>query len=332
VVTRHPPPPPLRTYSHLADRHRVPSEYEIVSSRLLYYVERGFAIDVPVAPWYQRHQTAGRLRAQDWERFADPRETTYSSYTSLQAEREQHLDALMRSIESTGHDRRLSPDWRELLDRLLPPLRYLWHGFQMMAAYVGQMAPASRLTLVAMFQAADEMRRIHRLAHRLGQLRDSHPGFAGSSLVHWQEAGCWQPARRALETALVAYDWDESFTALCLCLKPLLDQLLIGELAALARPHDFYLAEILSSLEEDCRWQRAWSAALVQTLIAAGEPQAAGNREALAAWLHRWTPPAREAARALARTFWGAGEAEPALSRAQASVGDWLSGLTLEGP
>ncbi len=329
-MNRYQPPPPLRTYSHLADRHKVPSEYEIVSSRLLYYVERGFEIDVPVAPWYQRHQSGGRLQCQDWERFADPRETTYSSYTTLQSEREQHLDTLMRSIESTGHDGRLAPGWRQRLDRLLPPVRYLWHGFQMMAAYVGQMAPGGRVTLAAMFQGADEMRRIHRLAHRLGQLRQGFPGFAGSALADWQEGACWQPARRALETALVAFDWGESFTALCLCEKPLLDQLLITELARLARPHDFYLAEILASLEEDCRWQRAWTGALVQTLTGGDEPQAQANRQALLSWLGTWTPAAREAARALALAFWDTEEVEPALARAQASVGDWLRGLALE--
>ena len=52
-------PPPLRTYSHLAHRRKVPSEYDIVSSRLLYHVERGFEIDVPLAPFYQRYQRDG---------------------------------------------------------------------------------------------------------------------------------------------------------------------------------------------------------------------------------------------------------------------------------
>jgi toluene monooxygenase system protein E len=206
-----PAPPPLRTYSHLAHRRKVPSEYDIVSSRLLYHVERGFEIDVPLAPFYQRYQREAGLRCRDWELFSDPRETTYTSYTTLQSDRERHLDALMSSIETTGHDRTLPPEWRELLDRLLPPLRYAWHGFQMMAAYVGQMAPGGRLTLVAMFQAADEMRRVHRLAHRLGQLRHSHPGFAGAALDHWQEAPVWQPLRRTLEQGLVRYDWGESF-------------------------------------------------------------------------------------------------------------------------
>jgi toluene monooxygenase system protein E len=320
-----PGPPPLRTYSHLADRRKVPSEYEIASSRLLYYVDRGFEIDVPVGPWYQRYQQEGQLRCRDWERFADPRETTYTSYTALQSERERHLDALMRSIESTDHDRQLAPEWRRLLDHLLSPVRYLWHGFQMLSAYVGQMAPASRLTLVALFQAADEMRRIHRLAHRLGQLRHTHPGFAGAAPTDWQEGAPWQPPRRVLERALVAYDWGESFVALNLCLKPLLDRLLITELEALARTRqDFFLAEILASLDEDCRWHRAWTEALIEVLLA----ERGGNAAAVLGWVASWLPPAQEATRSLA-AFWGA-EAGATVARVEAAANGWLQGLRLE--
>ena len=317
-------PPLLRTYSHLAHQRKVPSEYEIVSSRLLYYVERGFEIDVPLAPWYQRHQRESGLRCRDWERFSDPRETTYTTYTTVQSDRERHLDALMTSIEETDHDRQLPAEWRELLDRLLPPLRYVWHGFQMMAAYIGQMAPAGRLTLVAMFQAADEMRRVHRIAHRLGQLRQTYPGFTGSALSHWQESPVWQPLRRTLERGLICYDWGESFAALCLCLKPMVDQLMVSELSRLARARpDFFLAEILLSLDEDCRWHRAWAGALVQLLVA--EPGT--NAPTLWGWMQTWLPQTREATRALA-SFWGT-EAEAALSRVDAAATQWLRELSL---
>src|SRR6185295_9514509 len=70
----------LKTYSHLASERRMPSEYEIATSRLLWYVPRGgFEVNVPLAAWYQRWQRESPFTGADWERFRDPRETTYTA-------------------------------------------------------------------------------------------------------------------------------------------------------------------------------------------------------------------------------------------------------------
>lgn len=322
-------PPPLRTYSHLADKGQVPSEYQIVSSRLLYHPERGFETNVPLASWYQRHQREGQLRCADWEAFADPRETTYSKYTRLAAHNEQHLDAVAHSIEGTAHDAKLAPAWSAVIERVLPPLRYVWHGFQMMAAYVGQMAPSGRITLVALFQAGDEMRRIHRIAQRMDQLQQRQPDFGADALAQWQEDRAWQPLRKVVEHGLVAYDWGESFAALCLCIKPFCDLLLV-EFAALARQHgDYFSSEILGSFAQDARWHRSWAAQLVALLLSEGEPgRAAGNRAVLTAWLNQWLPPARSAARAVASLF-GDDQGLASVARAENEVLLWLRGLGL---
>ena len=318
--------PPLRTYSHLAGRQRVPSEYDITTTGLLYYVRRGFELDVPVGPWYERHQTRAPLSCADWDSYVDPRQTTYSVYTALQADKESHLDAVIRSMEAAGQDERLPAEWRATLQQVLPPLRYVWHGFQMGAAYIGQMAPAGRLVLVAMFQAGDEMRRIHRIAYRMGQLRQQQPDFGAQALAEWQEAPAWQPLRRALERTLVAYDWSEAFAALCLCLKPAMDHLMI-ELGGLARERqDFCLGEFLTSFDEDTRWHRAWAEALVRKLKQES-PDGAANAETLRRWIERWLPGAEEAASGVAGLFGPGGQA--AAGRARAAHGRWLSAMEL---
>src|SRR6185295_15018548 len=96
--------PPLRTYSHLAGAQRVPSEYEIVSTALLYHPKKGFEVELPAGRWYQQHQQGSRLRCDDWEKFADPRATTYPMYTALQARQEAHLEGLLRSWQGAEHD------------------------------------------------------------------------------------------------------------------------------------------------------------------------------------------------------------------------------------
>ena len=81
----------LKTYSHLAGAQRMPSEYELVTTNLLYYTKNGFEVDVPLKKWYQQYQQGSPLRCSDWEQFRDPRQTIYTSYTELQRQKNEML-------------------------------------------------------------------------------------------------------------------------------------------------------------------------------------------------------------------------------------------------
>jgi Methane/Phenol/Toluene Hydroxylase len=116
--------------------------------------------------------------------FADPRRTTYRVYTE---------------------------DWIEFLDRCYAPLRFPAHGLQMLAAYIAQMAPTSRVTNRAAFQAADEIRRLQRIAYRTAQLAEHRSAIdLDTHRRHWEEAEAYQPLRELIERALIAYDWAEA--------------------------------------------------------------------------------------------------------------------------
>src|ERR1700694_4120693 len=147
---------PQRTYWHLLDQRRVPTEYEVVSTQLHYYTQRGFEVSVAWENWCEQYQRQSPLRCADWERFVDPRQTTYTAYTGLQSNKETFVDGLFEMIQTTDYDRKLDVSWVSNLGRLFVPLSYLCHGFQMVAAYIGHLAPSGRITLAAMFQAADE--------------------------------------------------------------------------------------------------------------------------------------------------------------------------------
>jgi toluene monooxygenase system protein E len=117
---------------------------------------------------------------------------------------------VLHSVEQGGYDRSLSDECLDALERFVTPLRFLFflfRGFQMAAAYVGQMAPSGRITLAAALQAADEMRRIQRIAIRMGQLRRVRPTFGDASKQTWEADPAWQPLRRCIERLLVTYDW-----------------------------------------------------------------------------------------------------------------------------
>lgn len=319
--------PPLKTYSHLAGERRIPSEYEIVSTGLLYYPEKGFEVTLPTSSWYDEHQRRGRLRMGQWDKFQDPRATTYPLYTALQTQHETHLEGVLRSWEAADHDPALRAEWSDSFVRLVAPLRFVFHGFQMIAAYVGQMAPSGRIVMAALFQAADELRRVHGIAHHLGGIRRAQGWVEDQSRVAWQTGSVWQPLRRAVETAFVAYDWGEALVALNLCLGPLVEELFVIELGRLARARrDFLLAELLSSLSEDGRWHRAWSGELLRLLFA----EEGENRAAVQAWVAKWYPIGREAVGAVAALL--GPEGGPALAQAETRAGQWLQSLGLATP
>ena len=293
--------PARKTYWHLGANHRLPSDYEIATSRLLYHVDRGgFAVELPTSKFYARHQAGSPLVSDRWEEFADPRATTYTTYVGMARDRENYVGQLLASIDGSGYDAALPGDWIDDLGTVLSPLRFLFHGLQIVAAYVGQMAPSGRITVAALFQAADELRRVERVAQRIAQLRRLRPRIAEEGRTRWQSDPAWQPWRRAIEKLLCTYDWGEALVALTACCKPIVDELAMVELAALAdRRGDYVDGQILRALSEDCRWHRAWS----ESLLALAFEHRSENREVVGRWLDAWTPIVDEAVSASGAMF-----------------------------
>lgn len=316
-----------RTYWHLESARRVPTEYEITSTKLLYYdAARGFEVTTPVQDWYRKYQVASPLSVSDWASFRDPKETTYTSYVDRQKERETFSEGLFRSIEQSHYDRELAPDWLATLEGVLPVLRYPCHALMMVAAYVGQMAPESRIAIAHLFQCADETRRVQHLARRMHQLRAVVPSFGAHSQASWQTAPEWQPLRRVVETLLVTYDFGEALVALDLVVKPMFDRLFTVELSKLAEHHgDPRLAQLLFSLSEDLGWHRELSRELVRVAIEAR----AENRGVIQGTIEVWRPRMQEALSAVAPLL---GERSPhALAVLDRDFWDYFTSLGIEG-
>ena len=323
-------PGPQKTYWHLAPARRIPSDYEIGTSRLLYYVARGgFEVDLPTGAWYRRHQTGSPLscggRWELFEAFEDPRATTYGSYVRLQRDQEAYTARTLDPTRLAPHDAGLPDAWVNLLERALPPFRFLGHGLQMLAAYLGQMAPSGRVAVTAAMQAADEVRRIHAIAYRMGTLRRRVPRFGDGSRDAWQSDPAWQPLRTVVERLLVTYDWGEALVALNLCVKPAVDELFTTRLALFAEGQgDYPDAQWLRSLGEDCAWHRAWTTRLLRLLVDS-DP---GARSAVTEWVGRWKPLAEEAVLGLATAVDPSGRWD---GSAAARTAGTLAATVLEG-
>jgi toluene monooxygenase system protein E len=295
-------PPGRKTYTRLAAGRRVPTEYELVSTDLHYNYPMRFELAAanPVVAWYYRYREGSPLQAREWQQFSDPRRTTYRGYTQLQDGREDVVDGLLREIDDSGYDRELGEEWVRFLDRWYAPLRFPVHGLQMLAAYIAQMAPASRITNCAAFQAADELRRVQRIAYRTVQLSGppSQTEAARRHRAAWEDAAAFQPLRELLERALIAYDWGEAFTVTNLVIKPRIDRLVNREIAGTlaAANGDPLLASVHFSLDEDARWHRGWAAALLRHLI----EDTPANADVVSGWIGKWNPLASRALEAVA--------------------------------
>jgi toluene monooxygenase system protein E len=301
-VTSPDRPPGRKTYTRLATGRRIPTEYELMSTDLHYNHPRRFELPAgnPVVDWYYRNREGSALQARGWDQFADPRRTTYRIYTQLQDGREDVVDGLLREVDDTAYDTNLDDEWVRFLDRWYAPLRFPVHGLQMLAAYVAQMAPSSRITNCASFQTGDEMRRVQRIAYRTVQL--AGPAFdaeaAARQRAAWEEAAAFQPLRELIERALVAYDWGESFIVTNAVIKPRIDRLVNQDIAGtLATANgDPILTSIHFSLDEDARWHREWTAALMRHIV----DDNTANAEVVSGWIEKWSPLASEALEAIA--------------------------------
>jgi toluene monooxygenase system protein E len=279
-----------KTYSHLLAAQRMPTEYELVSSKLLYHPRLGFAVRTPVVDFQARYPLT--LMCSAWDEFRDPRETTYTRYVQEQRDKENHVDRLLNGLGQTTYDRDLPTAWLTVLGQVFVPMRYPCHGLHMLSAYVAHRAPAGRITIAAAFQTADELRRVQRIAYRTMQLMLAHAAFGSNAQDVWEREPALQPLRECIERLLVCYEWGEAFVALNLVLKPLFDEFLCMQLTNVAREQrDDVLAHMLLSLHEDQRWHRAWVAALVRHVLA----DAPDNAQTMQKTLETWQPRMRDA-------------------------------------
>jgi toluene monooxygenase system protein E len=144
------------------------------------------------------------------------------------------------------------------------------------------------------------MRRVQRIAYRTAQVNGGPVDAATlrRQQTAWEEAPAFQPLRELIEYALITYDWDEAFIVTNAVIKPRVDRLVNQEIAgSLATANgDPILTSIHFSLDEDARWHRAWTAALLRHLI----NDTPSNAEAVSKWLDKWQPLASDALHAAA--------------------------------
>lgn len=287
---------PRKTYWHLGDARRMPSRYDIVTSKLLYYPDKGFSVQTPITSWYERYVAASPIPAACYAQFSDPRSVTYRQYVEQARDQEIALRGAFEAAAALKEDEAFGLGWRRQLKVLLPVLPFFFHGLQMQAAYCGQLAPEGKLVAALAFKSANGMRRVQNVSRRIETLAPELD-WPVVGREAWQSEPLWQPLRELTERLLVAYDLGEAWVASTLVVEPIFDRLWFIELALLARSSgDVLTAHVLQSLSRDAVWHSEWASVLHQCAWAAGVEA----QSAIEAWVVRWWSLAE---RALAATL-----------------------------
>jgi len=270
-------------YSHLESKN--PTPYEVVTTKLLYYPNTGFAVKTPVTAWYKKFQYMSCDEKTDWTKFSDPKGYIYTTYVQDRQKEEVFLAGICESLEKEFTSAIPNQEWLEKLENCYAPLVYPLHGLQMVAAYIGQMAPEGRISICSAFQAADEMRKIERIALHTAQIKGLHPSFGANRQTVWEEKALWQPLRESVEKLLVTNDWVEALVGLNLCIKPLMSSLFLESIGAMAIKHANPLLDIvMKSFFKDEQWHWDWASALIQYVMAHSDDGGSRIRELQAKW------------------------------------------------
>lgn len=303
-----------RTYSTWNQR-RVPTTYDIAAHRTNYDIGERYdgevprlatSPDQPLPKWYRKYREGSAITGEypdDFDSWRDPRELTYEKYNDLMDERENTIETLYEQAEVLERDTEESGDpWVEFQREAFLPLRYPFHGLQMLASYLTMVAPSSTISTAMTFQSTDEIRRQERFARRATQLQKEFPdrGFAETEGEIWEEHEMWQPLRKAVEHLLVEYDWGKSFVGANLVLKPLLDELVLAQYSELFDQNNSELyAQVLDNFYLDADRHQEVAASVGEHIIEIDED----NREVIQAAIDEHYPTCHEAIEAFRPAF-----------------------------
>jgi toluene monooxygenase system protein E len=299
-------PKKLRTWSAFGDMRRKPSDYEIVTHGLNYTMRANKKAPLesnptsPINTWISTYRDKSPLQCDDWDGFRDPAQLTYRKYVEIQSKAEQVVTGVLEEYEEIGHDSKLSEKWLRYLAHALTPQRFPTHALQMIESYLASMAPSSYIVNAGTFAAGDLLRCNSLLAYRTKQLQRTNPnlGFGTNERTIWEKDPAWQPIRKVLEQALVAYDWGECLAAVNLVLKPSLNEVLNHQLSLIAKDsNDSLTWMILGNIQHDTDRNVKWSVALARYAI----DQRKENQTALQKWVNHWLPRAKAATEAAAK-------------------------------
>lgn len=308
---------PLKTWSHLAANKRRPTEYEIVSTNILWNTPNSDlkwsqGANTPIIKWRREHRDGSPVKHNDWNAFRDPDQMVYRTYNLMQDGQEVYVDGLLNEYSNNEHDLTLSESWLGVLAQAYTPARYLIHSLQMSLGYLVALAPCSTIANPLMFECADQVRWLSRIAYRTAELNKVHPGvgFGTAERSRWEGEAIWDGFLELTERNLIAWDWNEQFFVLHCVLKPAIDEAFIHQLGKAARAEgDLLTGMLLDAQYTDSERSRRFAAAVMRFLCSTEDFD---NKSVFDEWHEKWSPLGDRAIEHFCMAFNGDGTAAAA--------------------
>ncbi|MGH8998614.1 MAG: hypothetical protein ACRDY7_04415 [Acidimicrobiia bacterium] len=315
--------PKKKTFTHLQGRKRPPSDYEELSTGLMWRTPPH--VNTRHGTWREK-DTA--LRA-DWEEFRDPTGLTYRTYVARQDAAERQLDGVLRTGALLGVPDGLDGAWRRALATLVGAMSFAEWGVGMLHQQVERFSLSSTLAQSAQLQVMDKMRHAQRDLEVYDLVFGEPEGDDDPVRQLWMEGPDIQPLRRYIEEALGRTDWAELIVAANLGLGGLVTPFLREMyLEGGRRYRDSVVVGLGTAFGEDEARAVAWTDAFVK--LTATEP---ANSGVISGWLEHYLPPATEVVSTLAGHHPLDGIADKAAATAAEELATRLSGLDLDvGP
>ena len=286
-------------YANIAKRHgsdRVASRYEEATFDMQSTVNFHYRPTWdPQRELYDESRTA--IVMKDWYAFHDPRQFYYGTYTIARNKMMDVCDTNFKFVEKKNLIAAISPEWLEMIQRYLLPLRHYEWGANTNNINVAHLGWGAAVTQCATFAALDRLG-IAQVISRIGLLIDGHSGEAlAQTRDDWVDNPMWQGLRHAMEDSFVLSDWFEQLLVQNTLFDGLLYLLVYQEIDKVGVGEGATAVSILCEFMDD--WHRdhvRWNDALLKTVVS----ESADNKKQLGQWVDHWLPRAVDALRPVA--------------------------------
>lgn len=225
-----------------------------------------------------------RIVMKDWYALKDPRQYYYNTYTIARARQQEATEANFSFVESRGLADSLPDALKDVVLRVLVPLRHAAWGANMNNAFICGYGYAAVFTQACMFHAMDHLG-IAQYLSRLGLLLGETEALEEGKRA-WLESDVWQPLRRYVEDCFVVRDPFELFVAQNVALDGLLYPLVYERIVDdFLSPNGASSIAMLTQFMSDWSGEtKKWADAVLKTAAAESEH----NRAILREWAGKW--------------------------------------------